>query len=183
MRSLALLWVLLSACVQADNSAMPEQRRREIAAAASTAAAGMGRAEYYVEFLQPMPNHALRVDDSHKYVAFGTGWSTIETTGIWSLGNRSTLFLRLASGSAPTRLLIHGKYYNGAEATRLLINGELVSEAPLQNLTVALPADAVASSRLKIELVHLHPIAPNMLDSSSRDARNIKFALMRLRLW
>lgn len=180
MRFVALLLSLLSTLACADSDVLPEQRKQQIATAAREAAAGLDRFEYYVPYLHPVPERMLHVSKMDSYVLFGDGWSTRTPRGIWSLNHRSTLYLRLAPGQHPKQLFIHGNYYNGAEATRLFINGQLVSEAPLEGLTVALPAGLATASELTIELQHLNPreVAPG-----SQDNRRIKFNLIQLRVW
>ena len=183
MRPVALLLLLLAACAAADVDVSPEQRKRDIAVAASVAAARLGRAEHYVPYLDPVPKRMLSADEMVPYVLFGDGWGTRKAKGIWTRGFHSTLYLRLAPGQHPKQLFIHGGYYKGAEATRLLVNGQLLSEAPLQGLTVTLPENLATASQLTIELQHLNPQPLTNVQSGSATSYKIKFQLKQLRVW
>jgi hypothetical protein len=194
MRSLVLLCSLLSFAivVAADGAAdgiangaadlTLEQRKKALIDSAEQAGAAMGRAEYYIEYLPPMADHIVSMPDLARYVLFEEGWSRPEKWGIWSLGNRSVLFLRRAQGPTPRELTISGRYLNGEEATRLLVNNVLVSEAPLLDAKVPLPVAVGNGEVIKIELQHLNPVSPHDLDATVGDRRKMKFGLISLGL-
>jgi hypothetical protein len=158
------------------------ERRLIRAAAAAEAANGMGRGEYYFDLLRPMPREVLEPDEMSDYVFFGKGWGRPQEWGIWSLGHRSNLFLRVELGREPRELHIHGRYFNGREATRVRVNGVLVSEAELHRKTIPLPPGLAADGHITIEFEHLNPLSPHDVDPSKADIRKLKFRLTELGL-
>lgn len=187
MRPLVLLLCMLSPSLIAGEggtatSSSAQERKSHLAAQASAAAAAMGREENYIEFLQPVPDRVLIVQDMRAYVVFGEGWSRREKWGVWSLDERSVIYLRLSPESEATELYIDGRYHNGAESTRVLLNEVALSEAPLQGLTIKLPGDLAAGGTVKIELQHIDPRSPNELNPAVGDRRRMKFGLERLQL-
>jgi hypothetical protein len=182
MRSLAaLLWLWSFSALAGDQQSIL-QRQQALVSGATAAAARLAEDEYW-DGLDFMPTRQLKVAVMHGYVSLGEGWYRASGWGVWSRGHHSSLFLRAAPGAAARRLLLHGRYANGPEATRVSVNGVLLSEAPLQELTIELPAELAAVERLRIDIEHLNPVAPRDFDPSSDDPRLLKFALVHIRLY
>lgn len=182
MRSLIVitLMTLLANSVWA-NPAL-EARKQSISANIKAAAKTLNKHENLIAALQVAPTDRMSAQAFKGFVVAGEGWSAITADGVWSLGERSSLYVK--AGDVPRKkLLIQGRYFNGKEATRLFINGELVSETPLNNHAVRLPQALDTSKPLHIELHHLNPLAPNAINPDNPDSRPIKFKLQQLRIW
>ena len=184
MRPLVFV-ALLSSTVALGGTDIPvAQKKQELAALARLAATELGTYEYYLDQLQPIPNRKLQALEMLPFVLFvDEGWGAITQKGVWSLGERSSLFIRLEEGARPKQLLIQGVYLNGQEPTRLFVNGELLSETSLQDHTVDLPPGLENSSHLHIELQHMNAAVHNETQPSSPDARKSNFRLQQIRVW
>jgi hypothetical protein len=187
MRSLVLAALLYSAATLAGTEASVAQKKHELSVKAREVAQVIGRYDYMIPWMQPMPRRELQVNKFAKfasYVSLADGWSrVIEKDGVWSIGKKSSLGILLGEGELPRQLHLQGIYFNGHEPTRLFVNGQLLSEAPLNNLIVDLPSDLKNSSYMLIELYHLNPGAPRDYNPSSTDSRAIKFKIKKIRLW
>ncbi len=183
MRAVVLLALLYSTVVLGGDASPVAEQKKALAEQAREAARGVDEYAAYVALLQPMPPENLRADEIEPYILLDKGWSAITENGVWSLGKRSSMYIRLDEGSRPRQLQIQGAYFNGEEPTRLLVNGQLLSEKPLLNLTVDLPAGLEDSPALRIELQHLNPMSPRDLKPSNPDTRKIKFKLEQIRIW
>ncbi|MFT4520740.1 MAG: hypothetical protein ACI9JM_003146 [Halioglobus sp.] len=184
MRSLALFISLCCLVAFAHSDVSPQQRKAKISAAALEAAAGMKRYENYVRYLQPIPDRTLRGLGMLPYVLLADGWSGRLSGGAWTLDNRSVLFVRWEPDTTPKQLFIHGRYLGGEEATRLLVNGQLISETPLNNLTVTLPRSLSDASSMEIELQHLNPLTSAEAGIVGEDdSRLLKFQIEQIRVW
>lgn len=187
MRSLIAITLLIAAAHNATADAPTETRNVEarkqaISANIKAAAKTLNKHEHLIAGLQVAPTHRMSAQAFKTFVVPGEGWSAITADGVWSLGERSSLYIKL--GDVPRKkLLLQGRYFNGDEATRLFINGQLVSETPLKNHAVRLPADLDTAKPIHIELHHLKPLAPNAVNPDNPDTRPIKFKLQHLRIW
>jgi hypothetical protein len=113
-----------------------------------------------------------------------SGWSQPEEWGVWSLGEESTLLLRVAPAvlrGARFKLLLKGKYYNGAEITGVKINGEDFGWHILRNKSFDVPSELLIDGLLRLQLVHKTPISPYSLGKSS-DQRKLKYGLSEISL-
>jgi len=96
------------------------------------------------------------------------GWSTPEANGenwngVWSLGQRSRIKVRVDGGPAQA-LLITGNYLDAGSLTRVIVNGADLGEHALDGSgALALPPAARATT-LDIVLEHASPRAPGAGD-------------------
>ena len=88
MRPLALLLCLLWSAALAAAELSLAQKKQLLIEGASAAAAAMGRAQHYVQFLPPMPATILDAAAIRSHVLFDGGWSHHEKWGTWSLSKR-----------------------------------------------------------------------------------------------
>ena len=124
-----------------------------------------------------LSNKVLSIIDSEEYVFLDEGWSTIEDWGgVWTEGQLSKLIMKIDPSSPPTSLYLDGKYFNGDEETQVIINGMNVGEFVLRDKYINLPAQALNSETITVELRHKYPAAPE------NDTREIKFGLKQIGL-
>jgi hypothetical protein len=177
---LALLVPAVALCAVDNPVALKKQ---ELAAKAMEAAQNVDEYQYLAARLQPMPNTNLKVRDMAAYVLPGEGWLAITDDGVWSVGNRSSLYMLLGDGELPRQLHIQGSYFRGQEPTRLFVNGQLLSETSLRDHTVELPPNLGDSAYLHITLQHLNPLSRHDVDPNSKSMQKIKFRLEQIRVW
>ena len=183
MRTLVLLALLCSSVVLGDTGNPVAQQKQELAKMAREAAQKLEEHGNYVALLQPIPQQNLRASEIEPYVLMDSGWSAITENGVWTMGKRSSIYIRLDEGETPGQLRIQGAYFNGEEPTRLFVNGQLLSETPLLDHTVELPPGLEGSPSLHIELQHMNPMSPHDVNPKNRDIRKIKFKLEQIRVW
>lgn len=182
MRSLILVTLLSLSLNTVAGELSPEARKQAISANIKAAAKTLNKHEHLFASLQVAPGSKLSATEFKDYVLIGEGWSAVTADGVWSLGKRSSLYLKLGDIQRK-KLLVQGRYFNGKEATRLFINGQPVSEAPLNNLSVQLPPDLDTSKPIHIEFHHIDPKTPNSIKPDNPDTRLVKFKLQQLRIW
>jgi hypothetical protein len=176
---IAGLLLLLASSSFADSW---DDRRFEIAERARAAAAGMGRLENYVEFLEPVPDRLITAPQLRKHLLFGEGWSRLEPWGIWSLGKSSIFWLRLPPGASPVALYFDGRYIGGEEPTTVRVNGQWVADSVLLKKRVELPPGIAVGQKLLVELGHRNPVSPHELNPSVGDRRPLKYGLSQLQV-
>ena len=180
MRALTVLITLLVSGMYAQADVSQEELALELAASARHAAMSIEPGSGYGELLDVMSKDKLEASDWAGQVFFVSGWAPLEKWGIWSVGDESSLIIRVEPESVHGRLYIHGRYFQGQENTRLWLNDQLVSEAPLDHLEVSLTSELVASGVLNIRLQHIAPLSPHDVDPRKGDLRKLKFGLTEL---
>ena len=183
MRPVILVALLASSVALAAADVPVAQQKQRLAAMARQAAEKLEEQANYVAQLQTMPERKLHISELEPFVLWGEGWNAPTENGIWSVDNKSSMFIRLDEGESPSRLLIQGTYFNGLEPTRLFVNGQLIGEAPLEGQTLDLLQSLDGATAMHIELHHLNPVSPKDIKPNSRDTRKIKFKLEEIRLW
>jgi hypothetical protein len=120
-----------------------------------------------------------------------SGWSQAEDWGVWSDGPIATMQLTdtVLAGKSSAELVIEARGFvtqsqptqrvrvrvNGADAGELLLGWDITST------TLQVPAEALKSSPLKIEMVPENPISPTTTGTSS-DKRLLGVGLKSLQL-
>lgn len=183
MRAVAIIALLFSCVAIGDTQMTVAQKKDALAERAREAAKELDEYAVYTVLLEPMPQYQLKASEIEPFILLDKGWSAITENGVWSVGKSSSLYFRLEKGERPRRLMIQGSYFNGREPTRLYVNGELLSEAPLEDVTLDLPPGLDESTPMHIELQHLNPVAPSEIKPNSRDTRKLKFKLKSIRVW
>jgi hypothetical protein len=113
------------------------------------------------------------------------GWSAVEHgggdwEGVWSQAPRARLAIRLEPGQRPTRLALHGRYYEGNRRTRVRIDGVDLGWQPLdQHPEFELPVGKGAPDSIAVELEF---DAPHVPPASQPDQRHIAFFLQKVTL-
>ncbi len=114
--------------------------------------------------------------------AFGSGWNTLESWGIWSDRPNVALSLDLAPGLAPRTLALHVAAYVPPGATRRLeitLDGRAADRLVLRDgppVAVEIPLAAPMPRELRIGF-HLDRTGSPARDGTSHDRRELGIAL------
>lgn len=180
MRIVALVCGLCAPLAFAEGDLSLSERSQRLAAAASLAAAELQRGDGYAALMQPMPRAVLQTGNMAGTVFFGAGWGRLEPWGSWSIGDKSSLHLRVNPENPPQALYLNGRYFQGPEPSRVLVNGVLVNEAALKQRWIDLPHRLVAGGTLDIVIEHINPMSPHDVDPARGDTRKLKFGITEL---
>lgn len=120
-------------------------------------------------------------------LSLGTGWSSVEDWGVWSMGNESTISLRVLNGALAgdvqqITLLLRGRYYASNTTTELTLNGKSYGKLKLDDEQGAITlqiADLLPLNRIDITLSHEAPVSP-MSRGEGEDERTLAFALTEM---
>lgn len=136
---------------------------------------------YSLEKLLP-PVVDVKPSGFNSELLLSNGWGKPEKWGVWSLGRKSTLSLRVAPEAlrgGGVILFIKGRYYNGDEKTHVMINGEDFGWHILRNQSFEVPSELLAKGVLRLQLEHKNPISPYSLGKSN-DLRKLKYGLSQI---
>jgi hypothetical protein len=107
------------------------------------------------------------------------GWSTRETSGVWTNARRSVLEIRVPPTGRRLRLRFSGQYYYGQNRTLVSLNGTPLQQLDLSEGVIETPKGAAATGAIRLELAH--PTAASPLQrGESADERLIAFYLREL---
>ena len=115
----------------------------------------------------------------------GRGWSEPEKTHIWSLGDLSELWLKLAPTAARLRLLVSGNPHvsGGDQRLEIRVNGQAVGEASIDHggrSTIEVNCGHEAWLAGAINRIVLHPSAVAVPPAVTNDTRLLGFCLWQL---
>jgi hypothetical protein len=119
-------------------------------------------------------------------VKSGAGWSRVESWGVWSRGDVSSLqfrvpLSRISGMENSLNLHFDGRYFAGNTATEVRVNGELLGNFDLRDTTVKVALQQLDENRvLSLDLHHGAAASPAELELGE-DTRRLAFGLQGIR--
>lgn len=133
------------------------------------------------------PGEQIRFRTSEREIIsplLGRGWSATEGTHLWSLGDQSDLWLKLASDCARLRIEVSGNpHVSSGQRLSLYVNGHSVVEADVGNgrhATLEVACDDPAWHGGAINHLVLRPSAYAIPPAEMRDTRPLGFCLWHI---